>query len=103
MSVLNKTLKGLEQRQSNVDTTTEREPTVTVTPILDIGEKLHKLALPLLALTAFCLISYVIYKKGIIQDYFVAQEQGQTNLAPASESATNSKELTKSLPTEAHK
>lgn len=103
MSVLNKTLKGLEQRQSNLDTTAEREPTVAVTPILDISEKLHKLALPLLALTALCLISYVIYKKGIIQDYFVVQAQSQTSLAPASEIATNSQEFVKSLPTEAHK
>ncbi|WP_372767742.1 tetratricopeptide repeat protein [Pseudoalteromonas sp.] len=69
MSVLNKTLKGLEQRQSKVNILTEQEQTVTVAPVLDLSEKIHKLILPLLVFIAFCLISYVIYKKSIFQQY----------------------------------
>ncbi|KPV96827.1 Anaphase-promoting complex, cyclosome, subunit 3 [Pseudoalteromonas sp. P1-9] len=71
MSVLNKTLKGLEQRQTEAASSVEREQTVSVTPISDIGEKLHKLAIPVLAVVALSLVAYVVYKKDLVQHFFV--------------------------------
>mgnify|MGYP000377352493 CR=1 FL=1 len=71
MSVLNKTLKGLEQRQTEAASSVEREQTVSVTPISDIGEKLHKLAIPVLAVVALSLVGYVVYKKDLVQHFFV--------------------------------
>ncbi|WP_100912512.1 tetratricopeptide repeat protein [Pseudoalteromonas spongiae] len=71
MSVLNKTLKGLEQRQTEAASSAEREQTVSVTPISDIGEKLHKLAIPVLAVVALSLVGYVVYKKDLVQHFFV--------------------------------
>lgn len=71
MSVLNKTLKGLEQRQTGAASSAEREQTVNVTPISDIGEKLHKLAIPVLAVVALSLVGYVVYKKDLVQHFFV--------------------------------
>lgn len=71
MSVLNKTLKGLEQRQTEAASSAEREKTVNVTPISDIGEKLHKLAIPVLAVVALSLVAYVVYKKDLVQHFFV--------------------------------
>lgn len=71
MSVLNKTLKGLEQRQTEAASSAEREQTVNVTPISDIGEKLHKLAIPVLAVVALSLVGYVVYKKDLVQHFFV--------------------------------
>lgn len=65
MSVLNKTLKGLEQRQSTKTNESEREQTVVVKPVFDIADKLHKFALPSLILVAVLLTGYVVYKQDV--------------------------------------
>ena len=83
MSVLNKTLKGLEQRQTEAASSAEREQTVNVTPISDIGEKLHKLAIPVLAVVALSLVAYVVYSKDLMQHFFVKSPNAAENVPVA--------------------